>query len=147
MQLNLKLGHFLHNIRSLSFRTGICSSYLVSISSTFCVWIFRTTIVSAAFSSYVLALSKNSYEKCVHMTLMKLTGVNFINILCSPFLYKSASRSFSLVMFWLWQKYSKCFHTINVFVKCWWNWQLADICSYKLLFYLLRISVRITLPF
>jgi len=30
-----------------------------------------------------------------------LLGVNFINILCSNFLYKSALRSFSLVKFWL----------------------------------------------
>jgi hypothetical protein len=30
-------------------------------------------------------------------------GVNFINILRVPFLYKSALRSFSLVVFWLWK--------------------------------------------
>jgi len=34
---------------------------------------------------------------------MLTTGVNFINILCARFLYKSALRSFSLVTFWLWQ--------------------------------------------
>ncbi len=42
----------------------------------------------AAFSSYVLALEKNSYEKCAHLTLMKLTAVvNFINNLrtCSSY--------------------------------------------------------------
>jgi hypothetical protein len=45
----------------------------VSISSTF----FRTNVVSAAFSSCILA--KNSYEKRVHKMLMKLTvGSNSI---------------------------------------------------------------------
>jgi len=39
----------------------------------FYVQIFRTNVVSAAFSSYVLALSKNSYEKFARFTLMKLT--------------------------------------------------------------------------
>jgi len=38
--------------------------------------------------------------------LMKLTqGVNFINILRGRCLYKSALHSFSLVTFWLLQKY------------------------------------------
>ena len=32
------------------------------------------------------------------------TAVNFINIICTRFSYESASRSFSLVKFWLWQK-------------------------------------------
>ncbi len=35
----------------------------VSISSTFYVHIFHTNVVSAAFSSYFLALSKNLYKK------------------------------------------------------------------------------------
>ncbi len=39
----------------------------------FYVRIFCTNVVSAAFSSYVLALSKNSYEKRVRKMLMKLT--------------------------------------------------------------------------
>jgi len=46
---------------------------LPSISSTLYVQIFRTNIVSAAFSSYVLALAKNSYEKCAQKMLVKLT--------------------------------------------------------------------------
>ncbi len=45
-----------------------------SISSTFYVQIFRTNIIFAAFSSYVLALAKNLYEKCACLTLMKLTA-------------------------------------------------------------------------
>jgi len=35
---------------------------------------FPTNVVSAAFSCYVLALSKNLYEKCARKTLMKLTA-------------------------------------------------------------------------
>jgi len=45
----------------------------VSISSTFYVQIFRTDVVLAVFSSYVLALAKKLYKKCAHITLMKLT--------------------------------------------------------------------------
>jgi len=69
----------------------------VSISSMFYVQIFRTNVV---FSTYFLALLKNSYEKCARKTLMKLTpGVNFINILQAHFLYESELSSFSLVTF------------------------------------------------
>ncbi len=53
----------------------------VSILSTFNSRIFRTNVILAAFSSYILALGRNSYEKFVRRMLMKLTaGVNFINI-------------------------------------------------------------------
>ncbi len=45
----------------------------VSIPSTLYVRIFRTNIVSAAFSNYILALAKKLYEKRVCITLMKLT--------------------------------------------------------------------------
>jgi hypothetical protein len=45
----------------------------VSISSTFYIQIFCTNIVLTAFTSYVLALSKNLYQKHTRMTLMKLT--------------------------------------------------------------------------
>ncbi len=40
----------------------------------FYVRIFRTNVVSAAFSSYVLALAKNLYKKCARKMLMKLTA-------------------------------------------------------------------------
>jgi len=43
------------------------------------------------------------------MLVKSTTGVNFINILGAHFLYKSALRSFSLVVFWLWQKYKSTF--------------------------------------
>ncbi len=39
----------------------------------FYVRIFHTNVVLAAFSSYILALAKNLYEKPMHKTLMKLT--------------------------------------------------------------------------
>jgi hypothetical protein len=38
------------------------------------VQIFRTNVVLAAFSSFVLALAKNLYKKCARITLMKLTA-------------------------------------------------------------------------
>ncbi len=38
----------------------------------FYVQIFHTNIISASFSSYVLALAKNLYKKRAHKTLMKL---------------------------------------------------------------------------
>ncbi len=45
----------------------------MSISSTFYAQIFCTNGVLAAFSSYVLASTKNSYEKRACLMLMKLT--------------------------------------------------------------------------
>jgi len=45
----------------------------VSISSTFFARVFRTNVILAAFSGYILALANNSYKKCVRKTLMKLT--------------------------------------------------------------------------
>ncbi len=58
----------------------------VSISSTFYVPIICTNIVSAAFSSYILALVKNLYKKWARIMLMKLTpGLNFINVLLTAF--------------------------------------------------------------
>jgi len=57
-----------------------------SISPTFYVQILRSYVVSAAFSNYVLALAKNSFEKRMCKTLMKLThGVDFTNILQAAF--------------------------------------------------------------
>ncbi len=47
---------------------------LESISSTFYIQIFRTNVILAVFSSLVLALSKNSYEKRASLTLVKLTA-------------------------------------------------------------------------
>ncbi len=52
--------------------------YWAQIHQRFFARFFRTNVVSAAFSSYVLALSKISYEKCARKTLMKLTpGLKF----------------------------------------------------------------------
>ncbi len=61
----------------------------MSISSTFYVQIFLMYFVSTAFSSYILALAKKSYEKRTRETLMKSTpGLNFIKVLRTAFLLK-----------------------------------------------------------
>ncbi len=49
-------------------------------------------------------------------------GVNFINILCAPFSYKSALLSFSLVTVWLYKKFGAKILAQKRLVKCWWNW-------------------------
>jgi len=55
------------------------------------------------------------YKKRGSKMLIKSTpGVNYIYILCTRFLYKSALHSFSLVMFWR----KKHFRTKNMHVKC-----------------------------
>ncbi len=71
-----QLGNRQENIRNL--RITICPIHQHvyeqgSISPTFFVRIFCTNVVLAAFSSYALALTKNSYEKCMGLTLMKST--------------------------------------------------------------------------
>jgi len=66
----------------------------VSISSTFYGRIFWTNVVSAVFSSYILALSKNMYKKRAHIMLMKLTtGVDFTNILRKAFTQVNPRRT------------------------------------------------------
>jgi hypothetical protein len=40
-------------------------------------------------------------EECIFSNHELIPGVNFINILCSIFSYKSALHSFSLATFWL----------------------------------------------
>ncbi len=80
------------------------------------------------FSSYVLALSKNSYEKRARKTLMKLTLAwhFFTPVSLLPSISSMLnSRIFRtnvvfLVTFWLWQKIC----TKNLYVKRWWNWHL-----------------------
>jgi hypothetical protein len=70
----------------------------VSISSTFFCTFFGGKNFKAAQSAFVQNFgAKNtlSYEKRVGKMLMKsTTGVNFINVLCLPFLHKSKLRSF-----------------------------------------------------
>ncbi len=61
-------------IKTFNHKTEDKQSYQVSISSTFYVQIFCTNVVLAAFSSYVLALSKNLYKKHACLMLMKLTA-------------------------------------------------------------------------
>ncbi len=52
------------------------------------------------FSCYVLALLKNSYEKCGHKALMKLKldGVNFINIIRTNISYERRFSSYVLAL-------------------------------------------------
>jgi len=68
---------------------------IVVISSTFYVQIFCANVVLAAFSSYVLALAKNLYKKCGHITLLNLTTVvNLTNIFWAAFapIYSFANK-------------------------------------------------------
>ncbi len=83
----------------------------------FYVRIFRTKVVSAAFSRYVLALNKLSYEKRASIMLMKLTaGVNFTNVSKAAFAHtdpKSTKKTDNFTVFFcIWnlcvQKLKKC---------------------------------------
>ncbi len=49
-------------------------------------------------------------------------GVNFINILLSPFLYKNALLSFYLITVWLCNFFIERISLQKLLVKCWWNW-------------------------
>ncbi len=52
----------------------------------------------------------------------KWPRINFINILCAHFLYKSELSSFSL------QFFGAKILAKNALVKCWWNWHLIWTC-------------------
>jgi len=52
---------------------------------------------------------RESEKKFNFFLLFVREGVNFINVLHVHFLNESALLSFSLVMFWLWQKYKSTF--------------------------------------
>ena len=58
-----------NNFHMIRLRTTMCQFH-----QRFFARFFRTNVVLAAFSSYVLALSKNSYEKRTRKMLMKLTA-------------------------------------------------------------------------
>jgi len=67
-------------------------AYQESISSTFYLQVLCTKVI----------FSPKYNKKGVQKMLMKLTpGVNFINVLRSPFSYESIFDSFSLVLVWL----------------------------------------------
>jgi len=53
------------------------------------------------------------------MQATQASGVNFINILHESFSYESASRSFSLVTFWLYKFFGAKILVKNVHIKCW----------------------------
>jgi len=102
--------------------------YQVSISSTFHVQMFHMNFVLAAFSSYLLALSKNLYKKHTRITLMKLTTrVNFINIVCAQFFERMCfflPKSFCQSQYVTREKLREALsYEKRVHVKCWWNWQ------------------------
>ncbi len=92
----------------------------------FYVQIFRTNVVSAAFSSYVLALLKNLYEKRSRKMFVKLTlGVDFINVLRTAFTLidpKSVKRCWWLD--WVLTLLGSL-RAQKLYVKCWWNWHLV----------------------
>jgi hypothetical protein len=64
--------------RSLHIKLGLkfrrVNTLQVSISSTFYVRIFCMNVVSAAFSSYILPLLKNLYEKRARITCTYLVN-------------------------------------------------------------------------
>ncbi len=70
----ISLQDFKNIVHSKNVSTFTFEIFLVSISSTFYIQIFHSNVVLAAFSSYVLALSKNLYKKLALLTLMKLTA-------------------------------------------------------------------------
>jgi len=51
-----------------------CNNTRCQFHQHFYVQIFCTNVVLAAFSSYILALAKNLYQKCARKMLMKLTS-------------------------------------------------------------------------
>ncbi len=62
---------------------------------------------------------------CLSYFNSSLPGVNFINILHTPFLYKSVLGSFSLVKVWLCNFLAQKYWHKNWLVKCWRNWLQA----------------------
>jgi len=67
-----ELGFSCQNLKTLRHFVGEVDR--CQFHQHFYVQIFRTNGVLAAFSSYVLALAKNSYEKYARLMLMKLTA-------------------------------------------------------------------------
>jgi len=57
----------------------------------------------------------------VTQAIVSPSGVNFINVLLTHFLYKSTSHSFSLVTVWLWKIFGAKILAQNLRIKCWWK--------------------------
>ncbi len=95
----------------------------VSISSSFLQAFFVWKSFLAAFSSYVLALVKNSYKKCARLTLMKFTAAINRTKLC----FSRFQNLLSLIIGSIWKMHlflkrkSLKAKTEN---KVWWNWIL-----------------------
>jgi len=109
------------------------------------VQIFCTNVVSAAFSSYVLALAKNSYKKCSRKMLMKLTKrrtffvsfANYYSFQCKTLLFslskdhfREPKKYFTLSFlfpakkicsreFIIWKEWTPNFLTKCFFVRSW----------------------------
>jgi len=102
--------------RAIYLLFKISSAMKESNSSMFYALVFCAAFLNVSRKKLRKALL---YKKIAHKMLMKLTkGVNFINILCTNFLYESPLSSFSLLRVWLWTNF--CMK--NSRVKCWWNW-------------------------
>jgi len=89
------------------------------------IWQGSNLHVALVLSNF--ARSMASFKKgCLLQKCSKVTwisGINFINILCTHFLYKRHFGSFSLVTFWLWGEIC----TKNLRLKRWWNRHLVTL--------------------
>ncbi len=85
----------------------------LSISPTFYKQLYLTNVFCKVFLQlqfgFVVFWQKKSGAKAACKMLMKLTkGVNFINILFSPFSYESILRCFSLITVWFCDFWHQC---------------------------------------
>ncbi len=76
--------------------------------------------IKKLFPENVSAYFQPLWIVVMRMYSFRRPGINFINILCSHFLYKSLLSGFSLLRVWFWMN----FHMKNAHIKCWWNWHL-----------------------
>ncbi len=104
------LWNFIHMLNDLQL-------YLANVIMKICIhWlliIYRTCVIDC-LCEWSAKIKFNSISSCIQVTLLLLPEErqvwknclrkfkNFINILCTPFLYKRALRSSSIVTFWLW---------------------------------------------
>jgi len=89
----------------------ICHSY----SELFCFFVFFEAIpLPLRLRSFCMPVHATPFISQFYVNVSRCwrpqrLAVNFINILLARCSYKSASRSFSLVTFWLWWKYESTF--------------------------------------
>jgi hypothetical protein len=108
------------------------------LSTTTCAWtsgsrsgssVWRLSSVSTTVLGIPLKYVRQGKQQLTECICFKKLGVNFINILHTNFLYKSALCSFSPVKFWLCNFLVQKTFVQNSHVKCWWNWHQASISS------------------